>query len=152
MDSSKSVENISEWHLNWLYNTNERHSFGCLFRLVAKLRFAPYDLRSRRRRREWESEVKTTKCCFDRSDIRRVRAKQAERTEAKLCDTRTDGAMKNPFSASFLSFKLNTFQHYVLKYAKLKGTTRSYTCRLPHYVWKTAFFHYCQRLKKNSRA
>ena len=29
---------FSLWHLNWLYNTNERHPFGCLFRLVAMKR------------------------------------------------------------------------------------------------------------------
>ena len=67
----------------------------------------------------------------------RVASRQSRVSQAIGDDTKADGAMKNPISHLF---KFPTFQPSALKYAKLKGLIQSSPRRLPHYVWKTAFF------------
>ena len=126
------------------------------------------------RRREWESKAKTTECCFNRIDVSRCEsdepsvAGEGRRHESRRGSVAARKCLKTTkccFSLSVTeprwewkipspqnsSLNLHTFQHLALKCAKLKGLTTSTPRRLPHHVWKTAFFLFtATKLKFNA--
>ena len=76
----------------------------------------------------------------------RIASRQSRVSQAIGDDTKADGAMKNPISAT-ASFNLHTFQHFALEYAKLKGNAISYFTAVYHTMYgKQLFsFYYYQK-------